>query len=87
VLYKDYLAGEDEYILAFGGTDDDVWAGEWDDWFNNIEQGLGRYAAQYRVAMQIADALVNNTPGIPACDSPRLSDSGGALIYAAMTGA
>jgi hypothetical protein len=64
-LYQDFLAGEDQYVLAFGGTDD-VWAGEWDDWRNNVEQALGRYAPQYATAMRIADALVNATPGIPA---------------------
>jgi hypothetical protein len=64
-LYQDYMAGEDQYVLVFRGTDDDIWQKEWTDWLNNIAQGLGFAAEQYRTAMRIGDALVNATPGIP----------------------
>jgi hypothetical protein len=64
-LYQDFITGEDHYVLTFRGTDDDVWAGEWSDWINNIAQGLGRYAPQYTAAMEVAFQLSNNAPGIP----------------------
>jgi hypothetical protein len=59
VLYQDFIAGEDQYVLTFRGTDDDIWAREWDDWINNIAQGLGRYAPQYKTAMQLAEDLID----------------------------
>jgi hypothetical protein len=64
-LYQDYITGERQYVLAFAGTDDAVWANEWDDWINNVEQAFGFAAPQYFAAMRIGDSLVNNS-AIPA---------------------
>ncbi len=56
-VYRDFVAGEHRYILAFAGTDDDLAQLEWDDWQNNIAQGLGWSAPQYNAAMEVGFAL------------------------------
>jgi hypothetical protein len=58
-LYQDFITGEDQYVLAFAGTDD------LQDWIDNVWQGLGIGSNQYNAAMRIAFQLVNNSPGIP----------------------
>jgi hypothetical protein len=50
-VYHDYISGKN--ILAFQGTD----ATSWDDWYNNIQQGLGNAPEQYKTATRIADDL------------------------------
>jgi pimeloyl-ACP methyl ester carboxylesterase len=57
MIYQDYITGENQYVLAFGGTDDNVWELEFNDWLNNIKQGLGWSAPQYTAAMEIGDAV------------------------------
>jgi pimeloyl-ACP methyl ester carboxylesterase len=57
MVYQDYITGEDQYVLAFGGTDDNIWQLEYDDWLNNIKQGLGWSAPQYTAAMALGDAV------------------------------
>ena len=56
MVYQDYITGENQYVLAFGGTDG---LGDPADWFNNIVQGSGLFGAppQYAAAMLIGDAL------------------------------
>lgn len=56
-IYQDYITGEDQFVLAFGGTDDDVWALEFDDWRNNVLQGLGWSAPQYAAALEIGQSI------------------------------
>jgi hypothetical protein len=51
-LYRDYVSGQ--YVLAFAGT------GDFDDWLNNLWQGLGLDAPQYQMAMRIADNFARN---------------------------
>jgi len=51
VLYQDYIAGEDQYILSFAGTDDV------DDILDDILQGLGEFTDQYDAALEIGDKL------------------------------
>ena len=57
ILYQDYVAGgEDEYILAFAGTE----GFSMDDWAANIAQGsiiFDNEGVQYGKAMQIASEL------------------------------
>jgi hypothetical protein len=57
LIYQDYITGENQYVLAFGGTDDNVWELEFNDWLNNIKQGLGWSAPQYTAAMEIGRAV------------------------------
>jgi hypothetical protein len=57
MIYQDYITGEDQYVLSFGGTDDKIWELEFNDWLNNIKQGLGWSAPQYTAAMAIGDEL------------------------------
>jgi|GEM_PF-4520722 len=57
MVYQDYITGEAQYVLAFAGTDDNMWVLEFADWANNIEQGLGWSAPQYTAAMEIGDVL------------------------------
>jgi hypothetical protein len=57
MIYQDYITGEGQYVLAFGGTDDKIWELEFDDWRNNIKQGLGWSAPQYTAAMKIGRAV------------------------------
>jgi hypothetical protein len=57
MVYQDYITGKDQYVLAFGGTDDNIWQLEYDDWRNNIKQGLGWSAPQYTAAMALGDAV------------------------------
>jgi hypothetical protein len=57
MIYQDYITGNDQYVLAFAGTDDKIWELEFDDWWNNIKQGLGWSAPQYTAAMRIGDAV------------------------------
>jgi hypothetical protein len=57
MVYQDYITGEAQYVLAFGGTDDNIWELEFDDWLNNIKQGLGWSAPQYTAAMEIGDEV------------------------------
>jgi autotransporter-associated beta strand protein len=67
MLYQDYITGEEQYVVAFAGTDDtfgemmnSLFTGAEGDWQNNIAQGLGFGApAQYLAAMRIGDALAN----------------------------
>jgi hypothetical protein len=56
-IYRDYTAGENRYILAFAGTDDDIWRNEWNDWTTNVLQPFGFAGPEYKAAMQIGDAL------------------------------
>ena len=57
MIYQDYITGDRQYVLAFGGTDDNIWELEFNDWRNNIKQGLGWSAPQYTAAMEIGDAV------------------------------
>jgi pimeloyl-ACP methyl ester carboxylesterase len=57
MIYQDYITGENQYVLAFGGTDDKIWELEFNDWLNNIKQGLGWSAPQYTAAMEIGRAV------------------------------
>lgn len=57
MIYQDYITGDRQYVLAFGGTDDNIWELEFNDWLNNIKQGLGWSAPQYTAAMKIGDAV------------------------------
>ncbi|MGM0488313.1 MAG: lipase family protein [Planctomycetota bacterium] len=50
-VYHDHISGKN--ILAFQGTD----ATSWDDWYNNIQQGLGNAPEQYKTATRIANEL------------------------------
>jgi hypothetical protein len=60
VLYQDFLAGDNRYILAFGGTDSPLTAEGMADWIeNNIPQAVGFDAEQYAAAMLIANQLLN----------------------------
>jgi hypothetical protein len=73
MVYQDYITGEDQYVLAFAGTDDTFgqlldWLlfGAEGDWKNNFDQGLGRGTPpQYEAAMNIGDGL-SKSDGIPA---------------------
>ena len=47
IKYQDYITGEDQYVLAFGGTDD-----KW-DWGNNFAQGSGLLPDQYDKAIKL----------------------------------
>jgi len=63
MVYQDYITGEDQYVLAFGGTDG---PSDISDWYNNIVQGSGMGApAQYVAAMLIGDKLATQSK-IPA---------------------
>jgi hypothetical protein len=66
MVYQDYITGEDQYVLTFGGTDDLSFSGGiWDgDWNNNLRQAFGRQAPQFMEAMKIANDLARN-PKIP----------------------
>ena len=57
MIYQDYITGDRQYVLAFGGTDDNIWELEFNDWRNNIKQGLGWSAPQYTAAMEIGRAV------------------------------
>jgi hypothetical protein len=91
MVYQDYITGERQYVLAFGGTDDETFlsgiiGGE--DWWNNIVQGFGRGAPeQYVAAMLIGDAL-SGIEGIPAGHLIATGHSlgGGLASAAAMVG-
>jgi hypothetical protein len=74
-IYEDFITGEKQYVIAFRGTDDNIWAGEFDDWATNANQGLGRYAAQYAKAMVIGDALTR----VPALQNGHLVYTGHSL--------
>ena len=63
MVYQDYITGEDQYVLAFGGTDDNNPFTD-GDWANNAKQAIGRQAPQYTEAMKIANGLARN-PKIP----------------------
>ena len=73
MVYQDYITGEDQYVLAFAGTDDTFgqfldWLlfGAEGDWKNNFDQGLGRGTPpQYEAAMKTGDGL-SKSDGIPA---------------------
>src|SRR5690606_29140056 len=56
---------EDEYVLVFRGTDDDVFAGVWNDWINNVDQARGQFAPQYLAAMELAVDLIDLTAFSP----------------------
>jgi hypothetical protein len=64
MVYQDYITGDRQYVLAFGGTDG---LGDPADWFNNIVQGSGLFGAppQYAAAMLIGNAL-SDSRVIPA---------------------
>jgi hypothetical protein len=47
IKYQDYITGEDQYVLAFGGTND-----KW-DWGNNFAQGWGLLPDQYNEAIDL----------------------------------
>ena len=66
MVYQDYITGKDQYVLAFGGTDDDEFLSSLigGDWMNNLNQAFGRQAPQYAEAMKIANNLAQN-PDIP----------------------
>lgn len=51
-LYRDYIAGENEYILAYAGTNDFL-----NDMWDNVVQGTGFDSDQYITAMSLAFAL------------------------------
>ncbi|NOZ41038.1 MAG: hypothetical protein GXP24_12560 [Planctomycetes bacterium] len=52
VLYQDYIAGGDnQYVLAFAGTDDLL------DIIDDLAQGLGRFSGQYASAIEIGRQL------------------------------
>lgn len=54
MLYQDFITGGDEqYILAFAGTDD------FDDILDDLWQGLGLYSEQYEKAIEIGEALTD----------------------------
>jgi hypothetical protein len=58
MVYQDYITGEDQYVLAFGGTD----PLEGTDWYTDFVQGFGYGAPeQYFAAMLIGDALSRST--------------------------
>ena len=73
MVYQDYITGEDQYVLAFAGTDDTFgqfldWLlfGAEGDWKNNFDQGLGRGTPpQYEAAMKTGDGL-SKSDGIHA---------------------
>ena len=73
MVYQDYITREDQYVLAFAGTDDTFgqfldWLlfGAEGDWKNNFDQGLGRGTPpQYEAAMKTGDGL-SKSDGIPA---------------------
>jgi hypothetical protein len=58
MVYQDYITGDRQYVLAFGGTDDKTWLEG--DWRNNISQGIGASGPQYDEAITIARNLVQN---------------------------
>jgi hypothetical protein len=73
MVYQDYITGERQYVLVFGGTDDNFvqfldWlsSGAEGDWKTNFDQGLGRGTPPpYEAAMKIGDGL-SESRGIPA---------------------
>jgi hypothetical protein len=86
MLYQDYITGKDQYVLTFGGTDDEgflsgIIGGE--DWWNNFVQGAGYGAPeQYVAAMEVGFALAN----IPATQGRLIATGhslGGGLASAA----
>jgi hypothetical protein len=52
MLYQDFITGEDQFVLAFAGTNDLL------DWIDDIKQGLGYDSDQYNAAMDIARRLL-----------------------------
>jgi hypothetical protein len=80
MVYQDYITGEDQYVLAFGGTDPLDGA----DWYTDFVQGFGYGAPeQYFAAMAIGDALARS-PGIPRGNLVATGHSlGGGLASAA----
>lgn len=52
-LYRDYLGGSKDYILAYRGTETTVLA----DWIADLVQGIGFDSSQYVDAMALAYAL------------------------------
>jgi hypothetical protein len=66
MVYQDYITGDRQYVLTFGGTDDLSFSGGiWDgDWNNNLRQAIGWQAPQFMEAMKIANDLAKN-PNIP----------------------
>lgn len=59
MVYQDYITGDRQYVLAFGGTDG--LRDSSDDWYNNFIQGFGYGAPeQYVAAMRVIDALAKN---------------------------
>lgn len=60
MVYQDYITGERQYVLAFGGTDDNNPFTD-GDWVNNVKQALGRQAPQYAEAMKIAKDLAKDS--------------------------
>jgi len=63
MVYQDYITGKDQYVLAFGGTDDTfleaIKGGG--DWSNNWNQVFGHEIPQYDAAMEIADSLIEES--------------------------
>jgi hypothetical protein len=57
-LYQDYNTGEDQFVVAFGGTDPPRTARGAADWIENFRQAFGNGSQQYVEAMRIADALI-----------------------------
>jgi hypothetical protein len=53
MLYQDFITGQNQYVLAFSGTND------LPDWIDNIKQGLGYDSTQYNAAMDLAFRLIN----------------------------
>ena len=52
IIYQDFITGgDDQYVLAFAGTDDV------DDILEDIWQGVGLYSGQYAAAIAIGQAL------------------------------
>jgi hypothetical protein len=61
MVYQDYITGDRQYVLAFGGTDDETFREALtSDWRSNVTQAFGFGGAQYTAAMEIADGLVRN---------------------------
>jgi hypothetical protein len=85
IVYQDYITGDRQYVLAFGGTDG---VHDTDDWYNNFVQGAGYGAPeQYVAAMLISDRLATQSD-IPAGHLITTGHSlgGGLASAAAMVG-
>ena len=50
-LYRDYIAGENQFVLSYAGSDDVA------DILDDVLQGLGEFSAQYDAALEIGDEL------------------------------